>query len=105
MRLGDATWNEVHTLAEDPTNEDGLRTPIVLVPIGSTEQHGPHLPIATDTLIAEAAARATEPVLVLGQYSMARAAELVEKKASRPPITGPAHAVRMLRELVETRGT
>ena len=30
--------------------------PLVLVPIGSTEQHGPHLPFATDTLIAQAVA-------------------------------------------------
>jgi Asp/Glu/hydantoin racemase len=58
-----------------------------------------------DTLIAEAAARASEPVIVLGQYSMARAAKLVEKTAGRAAITGPAHAVRMLRTLVETRGT
>ena len=54
-------------------------------------------------MIAEAAARATEPVLVLGQYSMARAANLVAKKAGRPPITGPSHAVQMLRTLVEAR--
>lgn len=32
--------------------------PLVLVPLGSTEQHGPHLPFATDTLIATAVARA-----------------------------------------------
>jgi Asp/Glu/hydantoin racemase len=56
-----------------------------------------------DALIAEAAARADEPVLVLGQYSMAQAAGLVEKKAGRPAITGPALAVRMLRTLVEAR--
>ena len=56
-----------------------------------------------DALIAEAAARAGEPVLVLGQYSMARAAALVEKQAGRPAITGPALAVRMLRTLVEAR--
>jgi Asp/Glu/hydantoin racemase len=56
-----------------------------------------------DALIAEAATRATEPVLVLGQYSMTRAAGLVEKQAGRPPITGPAYAVRMLRTLVEAR--
>jgi len=56
-----------------------------------------------DTLIAEAAARASEPVLVLGQYSMARAAGLLEKKAGRPAITGPAHGVQMLRMLVEAR--
>jgi creatinine amidohydrolase len=31
---------------------------LVLVPVGSTEQHGPHLPLDTDTVIAEAVARA-----------------------------------------------
>jgi len=56
-----------------------------------------------DTLIAEAAALATEPVLVLGQYSMARAAPMVERQSGRAPVTGPAHAVRMLREFVESR--
>jgi creatinine amidohydrolase len=30
--------------------------PVVLVPVGSTEQHGPHLPLDTDTLIASAVA-------------------------------------------------
>lgn len=32
--------------------------PLVLVPIGSTEQHGPHLPFDTDTTIASAVAAA-----------------------------------------------
>ena len=31
--------------------------PLVLVPIGSTEQHGPHLPLETDTLVATSVAR------------------------------------------------
>ncbi len=30
--------------------------PLVLVPLGSTEQHGPHLPFTTDTVIAAAVA-------------------------------------------------
>jgi creatinine amidohydrolase len=30
------------------------RTQLVLVPVGSTEQHGPHSPLATDTLLAQA---------------------------------------------------
>ncbi|MDR5700459.1 mycofactocin biosynthesis peptidyl-dipeptidase MftE [Agromyces aerolatus] len=30
--------------------------PVVLVPVGSTEQHGPHLPLDTDALIASAVA-------------------------------------------------
>jgi creatinine amidohydrolase len=31
---------------------------VVLVPVGATEQHGPHLPLTTDTLIAERLCRA-----------------------------------------------
>jgi creatinine amidohydrolase len=54
MRLGDATWTEVDRAAAlGRTSPDGTRTPLVLIPVGSTEQHGPHLPLATDTLIAE----------------------------------------------------
>ncbi|WP_327045470.1 mycofactocin biosynthesis peptidyl-dipeptidase MftE [Microbispora sp. NBC_01189] len=33
-------------------------SPTVLVPLGSTEQHGPHLPLHTDTAVAAAVARA-----------------------------------------------
>lgn len=33
-------------------------SPSVLIPLGSTEQHGPHLPLDTDTRIATAVARA-----------------------------------------------
>jgi mycofactocin precursor peptide peptidase len=52
MRLGDATWPEVDTIAR--RDDPGVApAPIVLIPVGSTEQHGPHLPIATDTIIAE----------------------------------------------------
>ncbi len=43
MRLGSATWPDV-----DP------RHMILVVPIGSCEQHGPHLPLDTDTRIAVA---------------------------------------------------
>jgi creatinine amidohydrolase len=39
MDLGAMTWTEL----------DG---PIVVVPVGSCEQHGPHLPLHTDTVIA-----------------------------------------------------
>lgn len=31
--------------------------PVVAIPVGSCEQHGPHLPLGTDTLIAEELAR------------------------------------------------
>lgn len=39
--LGELTWREV-----------GERRSTLLVPLGSTEQHGPHLPLDTDTRIA-----------------------------------------------------
>lgn len=52
MRLGDSTWPEIDGIARRSPNNRAL-APIVLVPVGSTEQHGPHLPLATDTLIAE----------------------------------------------------
>jgi len=48
---------------------DALRAPqladrlgadsVLVLPVGATEQHGPHLPYSTDTVIAEAVARAT----------------------------------------------
>jgi mycofactocin system creatininase family protein len=41
--LGAAAWPEIGS-------------PIVLIPVGSTEQHGPHLPLDTDTRIAMAVA-------------------------------------------------
>ena len=48
-RLAELTWTE----AEAARAAD----PIVLLPIGSTEAHGPHLPLATDTLLSEELAR------------------------------------------------
>lgn len=42
MRLADLTWPEVPASA------------ILAVPVGATEQHGPHLPLSTDTDIAVA---------------------------------------------------
>jgi creatinine amidohydrolase len=35
---------------------DAARGPVFLLPVGSVEPHGPHLPLATDTIISEAAA-------------------------------------------------
>jgi creatinine amidohydrolase len=50
MYLADRTWPE---LGEYVASES-----LAVVPLGSTEQHGPHLPLATDHLIAEHLARA-----------------------------------------------
>ena len=38
-------------------------SPSILIPLGSTEQHGPHLPLDTDTRIASAVARAAANLL------------------------------------------
>lgn len=46
-RLGNVTWTDLWNLAPRP---------IIAVPIGSCEQHGPHLPLDTDTRIATALA-------------------------------------------------
>jgi creatinine amidohydrolase len=35
------------------TSDDAVTADVVLVPLGATEQHGPHLPLGTDTTIAE----------------------------------------------------
>jgi creatinine amidohydrolase len=51
MYLADETWPELGDYFADES--------LALVPLGSTEQHGPHLPLATDHLIAEAFARET----------------------------------------------
>jgi mycofactocin system creatininase family protein len=42
--LGDAAWPDL----------DGAR--LLIAPVGATEQHGPHLPLSTDTDIAQALA-------------------------------------------------
>jgi mycofactocin precursor peptide peptidase len=46
-RLGERTWTDV----------DGPAPRTVLLPVGSLEQHGPHLPLDTDARIAAAVAR------------------------------------------------
>lgn len=40
--------------------------PALIIPVGSTEQHGPHLPLDTDTRIAEAVSEAVAARLVGG---------------------------------------
>ncbi|HET6794265.1 MAG TPA: mycofactocin biosynthesis peptidyl-dipeptidase MftE [Acidimicrobiales bacterium] len=45
MRLADLTWTELARVAAES---------VLAVPVGSTEQHGPHLPVSTDTDIAVA---------------------------------------------------
>lgn len=49
LLLAELTWREVAAL--DPS-----RT-VAILPTGATEAHGPHLPLATDVIIADAMAR------------------------------------------------
>lgn len=50
LTFAELTWEDVHALA-------GART-VAILPLGALEAHGPHLPLATDVVIAEAMARA-----------------------------------------------
>jgi mycofactocin system creatininase family protein len=68
--LADKTWPTVSG------------APLVLVPLGSTEQHGPHLPFSTDSVIATAVAlgvaasiRATRAVVVAPTVSYGASGE------------------------------
>ncbi|MCW5937088.1 MAG: creatininase family protein [Fimbriimonadaceae bacterium] len=54
MVLERMTWQEVRDLSRDV---------VVLVPTGSIEQHGPHLPLCTDTLLASHVAARAEQAL------------------------------------------
>jgi len=50
LELADLTWEEARDL-------DRART-VVVLPVGAVEAHGPHLPLGTDVLIAQAMAHA-----------------------------------------------
>lgn len=50
VRLADLTYPEVAALLASPLRK------IALLPVGSTEAHGPHLPLSTDSLISDAVA-------------------------------------------------
>jgi creatinine amidohydrolase len=53
ITVAEMSWDQVKNLL--------IKTHTVLVPIGSLEQHGPHLPLETDTILAsEVARRAAE---------------------------------------------
>ncbi|RZT88622.1 creatinine amidohydrolase [Pseudonocardia sediminis] len=61
MLLGDLTWTDL-----DPASGAAART--LVVPVGSVEQHGPHLPLDTDVRISSAVASGVhdrDPSLVL----------------------------------------
>jgi len=54
MKLADLTWPEIEALS---------REIVVVIPTGSLEQHGPHLPLFTDSLIVTSVAGAVESAI------------------------------------------
>jgi len=65
-----------HTTASLETLTKGKRGVIALVPVGSTEPHGPHLGLGTDVVISAAACL--------------RAAELLDKRGTMVGVIAPA---------------
>jgi creatinine amidohydrolase len=72
MQFGERTWKDI----------EGMKDKVVVVPLGSVEQHGHHLPLLTDTMICTELARRAEaelddvlflPVLWLGASDHHRA--------------------------------
>ncbi|MCA9638666.1 MAG: creatininase family protein [Myxococcales bacterium] len=60
-RLGELTYPEVEAIVGGP------RPSAAIIPVGSTEAHGPHLPLATDSIISEGmATRAGELLAARG---------------------------------------
>jgi len=59
-RLSDLTWQEARDRLANPAT-------VAILPVGAIEAHGPHLPLATDVIIAEAMARSAAAKLVARQ--------------------------------------
>ena len=49
LRFDECTWEEVDRLPRDTT--------VLILPVGSTEPHGPHLPLSTDVVLSEGMSR------------------------------------------------
>jgi creatinine amidohydrolase len=63
LRFAECTWEEIAALPRDTT--------VLILPVGSTEPHGPHLPLATDVIISEGMAdRAAHMLRARGLVSL-----------------------------------
>ena len=76
MRLADATWTDVRDVDVD----------VAFVPVGSTEQHGPHAPLGTDTLDAVAVAEAGAAAYEAARAGTDAGADAAGEVAVAPPI-------------------
>ncbi|WP_251106191.1 creatininase family protein [Halorubrum hochsteinianum] len=75
MRLSEVTWTDARDADVD----------VAFLPVGSTEQHGPHAPLGTDTLNAVAVAEAGADAYERGEEDTGAAADRGEV-AIAPPI-------------------
>lgn len=63
---------EWRRLRADQLREAAGRDSIVILPVASIEQHGPHLPVETDTMIGEAVAvRTARAIAARGDHALA----------------------------------
>lgn len=81
LSLGESPWPDVE------------RGGLVLLPIGSTEQHGPHLPFTTDTVIATAVARGLAEIPTLGDQAR-------RDPVGRPSAASPGASSARIRAVV-----
>ena len=78
MRVAEMTWEEYR---------DTVRSHVLVLPVGSIEQHGPHLPLAADTIISSALAeRLAErvPAMILPAIAYGHWAHLIQGGGSFP---------------------
>jgi hypothetical protein len=66
FELGSLSYAQVEALLHGPAPT------IALVPAGSTEAHGPHLPLSTDSIISEEMARRAAAALARRGYCAVR---------------------------------
>ena len=52
---------EIEFMTRTEVEEHLVKNPVMILPVGSTEQHGFHLPLGTDTILAKALARMVAP--------------------------------------------
>jgi creatinine amidohydrolase/Fe(II)-dependent formamide hydrolase-like protein len=64
--------HEWRKLRADELRDQAHRDAIVILPVASLEQHGPHLPVEVDAILGETvAARTAEKVMLKGQAGLA----------------------------------
>ena len=79
MSAGPGRWADLRELAYPEVEAllDEGRPSVAIIPTGSTEAHGPHLPLCTDTLISEEVAGLAAKELAARGYANERLDQIV----------------------------